>query len=343
MAEETVTINKTGVLNCLVKQTIDNTPSENENGIVYCEKFKGSYLLVKECLSHISVGMTLTAAHTALIYCGGLHVMIDMPVCPVRNGINGVWRIDGIRVEELEAGDHAFLYLDTYADYYNLDDGTDDPSQDVWSITWQSYTVDPYSFCSNTPHEDYIVSPSWDTTPYDPQLPYEPAMRSKIDECLRNSPKPVTFQGKSYYMYTPDPAEPDVRRWINNAEKAILEKKMLNRSAIYHYPVVTHQTVRHGSANYTTYASTVGDQIDHVLSSSLSSVGCPYKFPSVWKFVKTGDELHQVKVKSTGEISYTRQEQWSGFTDVDINFYGNGTYQPTEDGILSGRWPIAGM
>lgn len=254
MAED-VTINKTGVLNCLVKQPVDNTPSENENGVIYCEKFKGSYLLVKECLSHIYVGMTLASAHTALAYCGGLHVMIDMPTCPTRDGISGVWRIDGIRVEEHDAGDHAFLYLDCYADYFGLDDeGTDDPWQDVWSITWQSYSVDPYAFCSNTSHEDYVVSPSFETNPEDPNLPYAPAMRSKIDECLRNNPQPKTVENKTYYLYTPDPAEPEVRRWINNAEKAIMEKKMLGRSAIYHYPVVTHQTVRRGNAGYTTYA-----------------------------------------------------------------------------------------
>lgn len=87
------------------------------------------------------------------------------------------------------------------------------------------------------------------------------------------------------------------------------------------------------------YGETVGGNIDHTLSSL---PGCPYTFPSnTWKWVKIGDDMTQAKVKSPKPTTiFTRRETFAGFTDVDINFYGNGQFAHTEAGILSGRWEI---
>lgn len=55
-----------GVLNCLVQQPVDNTPSETENGMEYTEKYKGPYSKLKDILSHVRVGLVIDAAHSAL-------------------------------------------------------------------------------------------------------------------------------------------------------------------------------------------------------------------------------------------------------------------------------------
>jgi hypothetical protein len=60
------TVDANGVLNCLVQQTVDNTPSETANGMEYTEKYKGPYSKLKDILSHISVGVGIDAAHSAL-------------------------------------------------------------------------------------------------------------------------------------------------------------------------------------------------------------------------------------------------------------------------------------
>lgn len=48
------------------------------------------------------------------------------------------------------------------------------------------------------------------------------------------------MQNERYYYYAPDAGALDYRLFLNGAEGAVLQKKMLNRSATYHYPVITH-------------------------------------------------------------------------------------------------------
>lgn len=130
----------------------------------------------------------------------------------------------------------------------------------------------------------------------------------------------------------------DSRYFLNDVETAVMKKKTLGRSATYHYPIITHQTVKKGEVTLS-YDETLGGNIDHVIDE-LS--GCPYQFPdNKWTWVKIGDDMSQTKVKSPKPITiFTRRETFAGFTDVDMNFYGNGQFAHTEAGILSGRWEI---
>lgn len=109
----TVSVDANGVLAQLVKQPYDNTPSEDESGCKYCEKFKGPYDKVRNVLDWVKTGDTLSAAHAALNTNVGLSEQIGAPSCPTRPELSGAtWRVTGIRVEECEAGDHCFLYID---------------------------------------------------------------------------------------------------------------------------------------------------------------------------------------------------------------------------------------
>lgn len=107
---------------------------------------------------------------------------------------------------------------------------------------------------------------------------------------------------------------------------------------MYHYPIITHQTVHRGgySANYRGQA-TLGEDIDYV--HELPS-GCPYAFNSKWIFIKIGDDMSQIKDKEKQSTSFTRHETFMGVLSdsYDKNYYGNGEFSHTEQGIKNGRW-----
>lgn len=151
-----------------------------------------------------------------------------------------------IRAEEAEAGAHGFLYLsyDGIPAGYDTETLTDDPYQDVWSMHWQAYSVDPYNFLSNAPSEPYPCSPSFDTDPTAALPPADhwqkPGSRAHIDKYLNSLGESKSVNSKNYYYYAPDAGATDYRLFLNGAEGAVLEKKLLGRSATYHYPIVTH-------------------------------------------------------------------------------------------------------
>lgn len=59
--------------------------------------------------------------------------------------------------------------------------------------------------------------------------------------------------------------------------------------------------------------------------------------------MKIGDDMQETKTRSKQRVTFVRREMYAGFTDVDVNFYGNGAFDHTEAGILSGRWEIEGL
>ena len=81
-----------------------------------------------------------------------------------------------------------------------------------------------------------------------------------------------------------------------------------DKSALYHYPVLTHTTVKNFTSNLSNvlsnnvrYTDTLGEGIDHVVEGGAPN-GCPYSFPTSqsgeeWQWVKTGDDLQHVKTK----------------------------------------------
>lgn len=62
----TAPVKDTGVLDCLVKQSVDNQPYEDQSGLHLDECYKGPYNTLKEVLGHIWVGEWLADAHTYL-------------------------------------------------------------------------------------------------------------------------------------------------------------------------------------------------------------------------------------------------------------------------------------
>lgn len=329
----TGSVQNNGVLTKFIKQTVDNTPCEMSNGeINYREKWKGPYSRGKSILSSVKIGDTLAAAHTAL---GDSVEEFSEPTCPTRNGIDGTWKVKDIRVEQIEAGDHCYVHFTFYAAYsgYDVETLTELIEKNVWSVSWQSYSVSPWDFCKNGGGNASPWSPSYEDSP--PTADWtKTADRAAIQAAMNQNPE---FKG-NFIVYTPDKNVPDCKMYLDAAHTAIQKKVGLDRNAIYHYPIITHQTVHKGgfSANYKGTA-TLGQDIDHV--SSLPT-GCPYDFDSTWIWIKIGDNMTQQRDEAKQITIFTHQETFMGVLQdsYDQNYYGNGTFSHTEEGITNGRW-----
>ena len=158
-------VQNNGVLTKFIKQTVDNTPCEMSNGeINYREKWKGPYSRGKSILSSVKIGDDLSAAHSAL---GGSVEEFSEPTCPTRNKTAGTWKVKEIRVEQIEAGDHCYVYFTFYADFAStsVETLTEVVEKNVWSIQWQSYSVSPWDFCKNGGGNASPWSPSYEDSP----------------------------------------------------------------------------------------------------------------------------------------------------------------------------------
>lgn len=84
----TAPVLSSGVLNCLVKQPVDNQPYEDTNGLHLDECYKGPYGTLKDILGTIWVGEQLSAVHASLQHVGnGIQKAYDSPPCPTRAGV----------------------------------------------------------------------------------------------------------------------------------------------------------------------------------------------------------------------------------------------------------------
>ena len=326
-------VQNNGVLTNFIKQTVDNTPCEMSNGeINYREKWKGPYSRGKSILSSVKIGDDIDKAHTAL---GGSVEEFSAPTCPTRNNTAGVWKVKETRVEQIEAGDHCNVYFTFYAYFASteVETLTEDVEKNVWSVSWQAYSVSPWDFCKNGGGNAAPWSPSYDNSPPTPNWS-KTADRAAIQAALNQSPE---FKD-NFIVYTPDKNVPDCKMYLDAANTAIQKKVGLDRNAIYHYPIITHQTVHRGgfSANYKGTA-TLGKDIDHV---STLPTGCPYDFDSTWIWIKTGDNMTQQRDEAKQMTIFTHQETFMGVLQdsYDKNYYGNGTFSHTEEGITNGRW-----
>ena len=326
-------VQNNGVLTKFIKQTVDNTPCEMSNGeINYREKWKGPYSRGKSILSSVKIGDTIDTAHTAL---GGSVEEFSAPTCPTRNNVAGVWKVKETRVEQIEAGDHCNVYFTFYAYFASteVETLTEDVEKNVWSVSWQAYSVSPWDFCKNGGGNASPWSPSYDNSPPTPNWS-KTADRAAIQAALNQSPE---FKD-NFIVYTPDKNVPDCKMYLDAANTAIQKKVGLDRNAIYHYPIITHQTVHKGgfSANYKGTA-TLGADIDHV---STLPTGCPYDFDSTWIWIKTGDNMTQQRDEAKQMTIFTHQETFMGVLQdsYDKNYYGNDTFSHTEEGITNGRW-----
>ena len=322
-----------GILTKFYKQPVDGTPSEHNGELTYKEKWKGPYSVGKGILGSVKTGDTLEQAQTAL---GSKAEEYSAPTCPTRNSKTGTWKITGVDVEECpNAGDHCFVTFTCRAEYAGTDVQTltEDVEKNVWSVSWQAYSVSPWDFCKNGGGNASPWSPSYDNSPPTPNWS-KTADRAAIQAALNQSPE---FKD-NFIVYTPDKNVPDCKMYLDAAHTAIQKKVGLDRNAVYHYPIITHQTVHRGgfSANYKGTA-TLGKDIDHV---STLPTGCPYDFDSTWIWIKTGDNMTQQRDEAKQMTIFTHQETFMGVLQdsYDKNYYGNGTFSHTEEGITNGRW-----
>lgn len=321
-----------GVLSNMVQQPSDQSPSYSKDKLTCQLKFKGPYDKMKD-INGI-VGKPLSSAITDLPV--NVSHNFDFPAAPA----NTKWWVTGTTLEQLEAGDHAImtLTLDAKPNDYDPEQsgGAFDPYQDTWQLRWESYTVKPAAFCKNEPHEDKPLTAqtgSQEITGYaDRQHVYYFTQAGK-DNC--------GFAGQQqHYWYRTQ----DGDFMLNDAEQYILKKTLTDTNALYHYPVLMHHTTKNyysrdissAISSNTKYGTTIGDDIDHVLTGNVPP-GCPYDFPSnTWTWIKTGDDMTHVKTKE--KISFQRTETFMGVISADPNYYGNEAFNHSS--LDTCRWKI---
>lgn len=325
---------KAGVLDKWVKQPCDTSPGIMSNGEVnYREKWKGPYSSGRTILSSIKHGDTLSTAHSAL---GSKQEQYAAPSCPPLGNKARTWRVQELRVEESTAGDHCILYI-TYHGVVDVSEITgleEDEEKNVWTISWQTYTVTPWEFCSTSDAVSKPWSPSYDDSPPTPDWSSK-ASRTSVEAAMNQNPD---LSHPPFIVYTPDINVPDCRMYLDAPAAYLYKKAKLNQNAYWHYPIITHQTVHKGSftSNYKGQG-TLGSDID--VKTTLPS-GCPYNLDSAWDFVKVGDDMTQVRDEATDRTTFTRQEMFMGVlkNSYDKNYYSPGTFAHTEEGIKNGRW-----
>ena len=160
-------------------------------------------------------------------------------------------------------------------------DGEFDPYADTWNLRWESYTVKPAAFCSNKQHSDYSITDA-SVTEDAPLTGY--ASREHIDMFVNGNDKGVS---KGHRWYRDDQGQ---AWYMNDAENLIVNKMLEDKSALWHYPVLTHTTVKNYNnsnisavlSNAVSYSETLGEQIDYIVGGSSSPAaapsGCPYTF-----------------------------------------------------------------
>ena len=340
--------NSEGILNCYVLQPTDSAPEITGNVPRYREVWKGPYSYAKELAKQ--TGISLTTLYTKM----GLPLVrsYEVPTCPIIDGQQLYWKVSSIKIQELEAGDHALVTIDCEGanDLYDVETLISDTKQDVWSLSYQTVTYSPYAFCSNKRRYKGKIkdwSPGYDTTQHPTAHWTNFAHRTNIAQALQypNSfPIDPVTQESNFLVFETVPPDANtlipVRKYLNPVESAIAKKIFLDKNVIYHMPVLTHQTVERTTASK--YHNTLGYNLDHL--DTLPS-DCPYKFEDEkWEWLKIADDCTQQKnkVESGWENTFTRRQVWQGFPkgSCDKNFYGNKTFDHSESGILDGRWEL---
>ena len=329
----TAAVDSNGVLSDLIQQVSDNSPQYTENQQTYIAKFKGPYQVLKN--ANNMVNKLLTEAFSTINV--NTYNNFSFPNPP--NGLQ--WYVIGTTVEQIEAGSHAILTVTCEArDQSFLPSGdVSDPYADTWQLRWESYTLKPAAFCSNKPHYDYSLT---DPNVTEGAKLNGDASREHIDIFLNGNDKGVS---KGHRWYRDDQGQ---AWYLNDAENLIINKTLEDKSALWHYPVLTHTTtlnhfVNNVSAvlsNNVKYNEVIGDKIDYIVGGSAnpkaSPDGCPYKFPTdpKWIWVKTGDDMQHVKTK--GRISFQRTETFMGIISADINYYGDVAFN--HNNLSACRW-----
>ena len=329
----TAAVDENGVLSGLIQQVSDGSPQYNENSQTYTAKFKGPYAILKN--ANNMVGKTLNNALSTLFI--NTYNNFTFPTPPADTS----WYVIGTSVEQLDAGSHAILTVTCEAreESITTEDGTFDPYQDTWQLRWESYTLKPTAFCSNKVHKDYHVT---DPTIEEGKPLSGYASREHIDTFLNCNNRGVS---KGHRWYRDDVGE---AWYLTDAENLVIDKALEDKSALWHYPVLTHTTVLNHFednisamlSNKVVYKDVIGDKIDYIVGGSakpqLAPDGCPYTFPTDprWIWVKTGDDMQHVKTR--GRISFQRTETFMGVISADINYYGDVKFD--HNNLSACRW-----
>lgn len=356
-------VDSDGVLAQCVRQPCDNSPTLNE----YVEKWKGPYKLLKDVPARIALtdtAYTVEKVHTKL---GANYLQrFEIPDCPNVNGNKAEWILNSCSVQQLEAGDHAiitFNFKNTSSfDSGSPSSGITDNSQDLWTVSWQSYTVTPYAFCANASVNltSYIVSPG-NGKPDDPHWDIKTS-RSGLETAL-NSPQWTIIN--DCIVYTPDLNTPDVKYYLPAAFTKIWEKIALQRNAVYHTPLVTHQTaMKFNNSALSSTTSTdaqpvsikatphweLGEDLDTITTLPAT---CPYSFaqvmtgegPKGWDWIKIGDDVTTSNNLQDCSTSYIRKETWAGYPagTIDENYYGIQPMSHDKAGLEKTRWQFHGV
>jgi hypothetical protein len=150
------------------------------------------------------------------------------------------------------------------------------------------------------------------------------------------------LKDKGWYWYRNDGGE----FALNNAESLVLQKTLADKTALYHYPVLTHVTTKVYDGSISSivsttlkYSDSLGENVDYLIEELPSS--CPYRFSTTlgrpaWQWIKTGDDMQHVKTKD--KISFQRTETYMGVISADINFYGS--YPFDHSNLSACRWKI---
>lgn len=327
-------VDNDGVLTEVIQQVSDGSPQYSMNAQTYSAKFKGPYKTLKD--ANRMVDLDLSAALGTI----GLDIQkhFSFPNPPTGT----TWYVTGTTLEQLEAGDHSILTVNCEARDPNLrpsGDSAFDPYSDTWQLRWESYTLKPAAFCSNEPHYDPSIT---DPTIEEDQPIEGYASREHIDLFLNGNDKGVA---KKHRWYRDDSGN---AWYLNDAENLIVDKSLEDKSALWHYPVLTHTTtLNHYSSNISsvisnniTYDEVIGDKIDYIVGGSAEPKdapdGCPYEFPTEpkWIWIKTGDDMSHTKTK--GRVSFQRTETFMGVISADINYYGDVAFD--HDNLSACRW-----
>ena len=291
----TASVDLSGVLAECIVQPASNSPQyTNKNST--CEvRIKGPYDKLKDVNN-----LTMTDLSTAI---GRIPTAVthnfDFPAPPA----NSKWWVTGTNLEQIEAGDHGILTLTCEMQPSDYDpsssDGSFDPYQDVWNLRWESYTVKPAGFCANTPHQDKEL-----TSMTGSETLTGEADRQHIHYFMEAGKDNAGYSNQiAHYWYRTQ----DGDFVLNDAEQLVLKKTLQDRSALYHYPVLTHMTTKNFVSNVSSiissnvsYSDNIGGDIDY-LQSSLPD-GCPYTFDKAdgtndWQWIKTGDDMQHTKTK----------------------------------------------
>lgn len=336
----------------LWQQPTSSMPYNQGNSSQYVEEWKGKYDVLKDLPMNFSLGESITSIYIKLRGKGfTLQSRYDIPdagkVTIVLNGEtvtkDAVWCFESAQVDEIQAGELAILRITYKAQYYDNDSPPEEEPEtptttETWEVTWQSYSVNPYSFCAQDDHVDKNMREIAEGN-------YAPANqksnRLHIQQCIQqwsgnkaNNSQQSSEGNNGETMYTYNPIDNGNNTLLLNVHEGyIMDKILQDKSAIYHYPIVTHRQTWNSLQ-----AITAGENIDEIASGAPDfpfSISQNIVGPYMW--VKTADNV-SITTNDLNEAQTTRVQQWWGVIDADMNFYG--TYDP---GNIEGRWIIGEM